>query len=482
MKKTVLFLVAATLFVMSGCSKYDDSHLQERMETLEKTVLALQQTIDRINSDMAAVKGVTDAFASGDLISGIEEIKENGVVVGYRISFVKSSPITIYNGTESIVGVKEDSDGVLYWTLNGEWLLHDGEKIPASGNGGIVPKIRINEGNFEISFDGGASWEIIGPASNGEVGGDCIFSHVEVTDDAVIFTLSDGEKRFTIPFEKPFVLVIETTTYAVEAGQTLSIAYSVEGATEATTVDCIALGSYQAVVKATSHEAGEIEVTVPETFAEGKVMVYADSKSGKTSIVTLYFTGENTEEPPVANYIFADTFDWSIGTASTPGGTGGEVGWTNLSGATNGWESELVNGNHNVWSRAGCVRFSRTGYGGILVSPKLEKIEGTADVTVTFKAARWNGSGEGKEDPNYTFYIQIRNAGTASQTLFPITNMDLNKDVQGTWQEDTDCTYTFDITGATAETQIAFISADNPEAIISGAGRLLLDDVFVSLK
>lgn len=173
--------------------------------------------------------------------------------------------------------------------------------------------------------------------------------------------------------------------------------------------------------------------------------------------------------------VLDEHFDFATGTASNPGSTTGEVQWAKLEN-NNGWNSELVNGNINVWAREGCLRFSRTGYGGILVSPKLSAISGTADVVVTFKAARWKGS-----DTYHTFLILVRNAGTASQSLFEINNVDAD-----VWQDNPASVYSFEIAGATSETQIVFISADNEDAFIGadkkGVGRLLLDDVKVEYK
>lgn len=53
---------------------------------------------------------------------------KDGKEIGYTITFSKSNPITIYHGkdgqdgedgTTPTIGVKQDADGVYYWTLNG---------------------------------------------------------------------------------------------------------------------------------------------------------------------------------------------------------------------------------------------------------------------------------------------------------------------------------------------------------------------------
>ena len=65
--------------------------------------------------------------------------------------------------TEHVVGIAKDEDGVWYWRQtsdNGEtyeWILVDGEKVPA---GGEKPEVGIDaEGYWTVSLDGGATSE-----------------------------------------------------------------------------------------------------------------------------------------------------------------------------------------------------------------------------------------------------------------------------------------------------------------------------------
>ena len=196
---------------------------------------------------------------SGDYITGIVEIKKDGKVIGYTITFANHEPITIYhgqdgqNGTASapVIGVAQDTDGVYYWTLNGEWLLDEnGNKLPVSGkdgqngtngsngqdgtdgkdgqdgedgkdgadgadgqNGkdGITPQLKIEDGYWYISYDNGATWTQLGKATgedgkdgadgkdgqNGADGkdgqdGDSMFQSVTQDENYVYFTLADG--------------------------------------------------------------------------------------------------------------------------------------------------------------------------------------------------------------------------------------------------------------------------------------------------
>ena len=134
----------------------------------------------------------------------------------------------------------KDTDGVYYWTVNGQWLLDEnGQKVKAEGrdgadgadgsngadgrpgqdgsNGndgapgsdgkdGVTPKLKIEDGKWYVSYDNGLSWIEIGqatgdqgpqgnPGQNGQ-DGDSFFQGVDYTTDSdyVIFTLADGTK------------------------------------------------------------------------------------------------------------------------------------------------------------------------------------------------------------------------------------------------------------------------------------------------
>ena len=125
------------------------------------------------------------------------------------ITFSRSGAITIYHGNDGStpqISVKQESDGIYYWTLNGEWLLDaSGNKIQANGvngtNGmnGITPKLKIENEYWYISYDDGATWEQLGKATgNDGINGDNLFTSVTQDDDYVYFNLADGS-TITLP-------------------------------------------------------------------------------------------------------------------------------------------------------------------------------------------------------------------------------------------------------------------------------------------
>ena len=130
-------------------------------------------------------------------------------MVGYTIKFAKSNPIVIYNGKDGadgvdgntpVIGVKKDTDGIYYWTLDSEFIVVDGQKIKAQGtdgnNGadgsdGVTPKLEIREGYWWISYDNGTNWTQLGKAT-GEDGKDADSIKITQDENNVYFELADG--------------------------------------------------------------------------------------------------------------------------------------------------------------------------------------------------------------------------------------------------------------------------------------------------
>jgi hypothetical protein len=235
MKKIFLY-IAITLGLLS-CN-HKDSLWQEVVEDLDERVETLEMLCAEMNTNIASLQTIVDVLQSNDFITSIVEIKKDGKVVGYTITFGKHDPITIYHGQDGkdgadgkdgqdgqngsanapVIGVAQDTDGVYYWTLNGEWLLDDnGNKLPVSGkdgqndtngsNGqdgknGITPQLKIEDGYWYISYDNGATWTQLGKATgeDGQKGdkgdkgdtGDSMFQSVTQDEDYVYFTLTDG--------------------------------------------------------------------------------------------------------------------------------------------------------------------------------------------------------------------------------------------------------------------------------------------------
>ena len=210
--RKLLAILTIVAISFSGCV-YDDTALVGRVDSLEDRVDALEKLCKEVNANISAMQTIVNALQSNDYVTSVTTITENGEAIGYTITFAKSEPITIYHGKDGdtpLVGVQQDSDGIYYWTLNGEWLLDaNGNKIEvqggAEGKNGITPQLKIENDYWYISYDNGSTWTILGKATgndgndgndgvNGTNGknGDSFFQSVTQDENNVYLTLADG--------------------------------------------------------------------------------------------------------------------------------------------------------------------------------------------------------------------------------------------------------------------------------------------------
>ena len=232
----ILILVMA-LF----CACHND--ILDALDNLDGRVTKLEQFCKEMNTNIQGLQAIVEVLQTQDYITNMVNIEKDGDVVGYTITFAKHEPITIYHGAKGddgkdgvapVIGVKQHTDGNYYWTINGEWLKdEDGNMQLVAAVMGITPLLKIEDGNWYISYDKGANWTFIGIAqgSDGATGdkgdkgeqgdpGESVFS--SVTEDAwyVYFTLIDGTvlqvKKID---EQPNSEFIYTITYLPNGGQ-----------------------------------------------------------------------------------------------------------------------------------------------------------------------------------------------------------------------------------------------------------------------
>ena len=209
MKKLLAFAALFAVVALTSC-KYDDDDLWNSVHGLENRVAKLEELCKQMNTNISSLQTIVTALQNNVYVTGTTPLMKDGKEIGYTITFSKGNPITIYHGkdgqdgedgTTPTIGVKKDTDGVYYWTLNGEFIVVDGGKIQAEGkdgtNGtnGTTPQFKIENDYWFVSYDNGANWTQLGKATGEDgVGGDSMFSGVdyETSTDYVIFTLSNG--------------------------------------------------------------------------------------------------------------------------------------------------------------------------------------------------------------------------------------------------------------------------------------------------
>ncbi len=176
--------IILALLLFFSCGGYDDSALSKRVSDLESRLTALET---KVNTNTSSLQALADAVKNGDSITGFKELSDKS---GYVISFKSGGTITILHGTDGktpVIGVKADSDGTYYWTVDGEWLLAGGKKVKAEGKDAVTPTFKIDNKDWYVSYDGGQSWTKLGKAT-----GDEMFKSVTVEDGCLKVVLADG--------------------------------------------------------------------------------------------------------------------------------------------------------------------------------------------------------------------------------------------------------------------------------------------------
>ena len=343
--------VAATLTAMVGCS-YDDEALWNEVEQIKDRVTTLEEAVIKTNEDIVALQTIVEALQNNVYVVAV-----NTTADGYVIEFSDGTKATINNGKDGVnapvISVKQAEDGNYYWTMDGEWLLVDGERVRANGIDGvngtngvdaIAPQVRINDTTkeWEISTDGGNTWTSTGVVAEGKDGangangsngvdgtngsnGDSLFKKVDVSNpDYVVITLADGTEFRLARYDEscPVVLIIDAPEVAqVEYGK--SVEFVVE-------VDNVA----DYVVNApqgwrANYAENILTITAPAKDLchydkEGVLAITVVSAEGKSTIVKLnVMAGEWVEELDLRVLTFEDAdakfesywldyaYDWS---------------------------------------------------------------------------------------------------------------------------------------------------------------------------
>lgn len=227
-------MVCACMFGLSSCGDdYDDSELRGAIENLDSRITALEEWQKSVNTDIRSLQSLVEALEDKDYVTAVTPLEDG---TGYVISFLKSGNVTIKNGeqgekgedgTTPVISVKQDSDGKHYWTVNGEWLLDNGNKMPVTGEKGDKGDNGVSgsDGLTPYIGDNGNWW--IGTSDTGvKAQGDAIFAKdgIDYTSDLdnVIFTLADGTKitlprtsALTVGFESYETFMLTPTTNVI---------------------------------------------------------------------------------------------------------------------------------------------------------------------------------------------------------------------------------------------------------------------------
>ncbi len=265
------------LAVASVCCACGD--LKDRVDVLEQKVSALES---KVNQNVNSINALVDAAKKAVTITKVETLTD-----GYKIYFSDGTISTISNGVNGtdgkdgvdgkdavapVIGIKEE-EGVYYWTIDGEFVLNNGQKVPVTGKDGLTPQFKIQDGKWYVSFDGN-TWDAV-PVTGTEKP-ELVMSE---TDDEYVFTL--GETTIRIAKEHAFMIKVTSDVQKVTPGEVVSFGYTVTGA-DATTHVIIEANGVEAQL---DEEKSLVTVTVPSVIEDNSyVMVKAIRNSdGKYS-------------------------------------------------------------------------------------------------------------------------------------------------------------------------------------------------------
>ena len=357
-------LLLFTAMAVFGCSKdYDDTELRSDVNDLKSRVEKLETWCATANSQISALQGLVNALEAKDYVTGVSPVTN-----GYTITFSKSDAITIYNGKDGakgadgitpIIGVAKDNDGLYYWTVKtgtaaATWILGaDGKKIPTTGDkgadgsagaAGTTPVLSV-----ATDTDGKVYWKVNGEwmlnngkkvqatgdkgdtgatGSTGAAGadGDAVFAEDGVTVDktkgTVTFTLAgeDGV-TFTLPMASEMKIFDSFAEYKVNSEKhELTLALNVkDGDYAAIKAELTSsMGMTTAIVKAATRAAATpwgVELTNPTFKADktievnGKVdfILPAGIEEGEFALLKVTVVGKDGKEHAATRVIVYTT-------------------------------------------------------------------------------------------------------------------------------------------------------------------------------
>ena len=361
--------------------------LEEDVTSIEVRLKALEEQCKQMNTNILSLQSIVAALQANDHVTNVTPlIDSSGNTIGYTITFAKNSPVTIYHGTNGKdgadgkdgidgedgidgytpqIGVAKDTDNIYYWTLDGEWMLDaDGNKIKAEGsdgkdgadgkdgeagadgsngqdgadgaNGknGITPQLKIENNYWYISYDNGASWDMLGKAvgaqgiqgeqgeqgeqgatgaqgpqgEQGEKGdkgdkgdqgakgerGDSFFLDVSQDEEYVYLTLTNGT-LISIPRQRAFTLTFQAeNTLTFAEGEVVKVDYTLSYGYDNTEVRVIGNGGWDVSLTRKSNTTGTISITAPMVNSDAEIVVFATDGIGHSTMATLVCSVTNS--------------------------------------------------------------------------------------------------------------------------------------------------------------------------------------------
>ncbi|MDE7125092.1 MAG: DUF4988 domain-containing protein [Muribaculaceae bacterium] len=177
-------LLASSAF--TGC-KTDTDDLWDNIHNINDRLEALEKRVEAANTDIAALRTLVNSLQNQVTVTSVDKTENV-----YVIHFSDGKEAVISNGVNGTnapqIAVVKGEDGKYYWSLDGEIIVVDGKAICVSGADAVAPQVRINSETkmWEVSVDGGKTWESTGVVAEGTSGGSGLFESVDIENEQYV--------------------------------------------------------------------------------------------------------------------------------------------------------------------------------------------------------------------------------------------------------------------------------------------------------
>ncbi len=321
MNKIIRIIAAAafTFGIAAACT--DLSDLEDRVDSLEGRVTALETLIPNLNANIEALQ----KLANGGTVNSATE--KDGV---WTIVLTNGETLTLTQGSVGVGNppvMSVDKDG--YWMVDygtgATYILLDGNKVKAVGTDGKTPMFGVDENGFwTVSYDNGQTYAQVKGADGNPVSAlpegeakDPYFEDVKVVDGNLEIVLRSGEK-ITVPVLTDFLCAIETSGLQMFApGETKPFNVTLKGV-KSTMVT--APSGWKATLSEAADNKAVLTVTAPvpakSTIADSgsdvTILAFSEQNYAAISKIQVQLTDAPVVINPIANVTAGEATETSL--------------------------------------------------------------------------------------------------------------------------------------------------------------------------
>ena len=271
MKKFVT-LLSLLVLLCTACTNWSTT-----LDGMQQQLNKLKGDASLMNSQAEAVTAIVNALHQNASATDITPIKEGSKTVGFTLTFNAKDVVTVYNQPSAVTFTQKN--GKYYWTVDGN-ILKDasGNELEIAGNA-VTPQFKVDGSSIKYSLDGGSQWL--------SAGDDLIASQPVslITEDEnnVYINLASGEK-ISIAKNVDLKVTLQGTGAEIGPGQTVQVAYSVEGLADSLAVSTMENEGWIVRVEKTGLSTGVISVTAPVAIEGTEVLALFSDGRGRAVV------------------------------------------------------------------------------------------------------------------------------------------------------------------------------------------------------